>query len=130
VPVFSFGSVDDAGARRRDPAFPDLPCFDEFLAARPAGDEALRRAWFATAAASGLDIALVLPHLTPAALVAQWRHAAAQAAATVQAQASAAGVRALASPAANGATAALVTDTAAQLALRQWMARRLDWRPA
>ncbi len=130
VPVFSFGSVDDTGARRRDPAFPDLPCFDEFLAARPAGDEALRRAWFATAAASGLDIALVLPHLTPAALVAQWRHAAAQAAATVQAQASAAGVRALASPAANGATAALVTDTAAQLALRQWMARRLDWRPA
>ncbi len=102
----------------------------ELLAGR-AGDEALRRAWLATAAASDLDVAMVLPQLTPAAMVALWRRAAAQAAG-VGAGAGAgqrAGVRPLPAPAASASTAAVVADAPAQLALRGWMAQRLDYRP-
>ena len=129
-PLFSFGCVDEAGMRQRDPAFPSVPTVSELVAGR-AGDAALGRAWFATAAASDLDIAMVLPQLTPAAIVALWRRAATLAAATgtVQAQATAQGVRALAAPAATASTAAVVADAPAQLALRTWMSRRLDYRP-
>ena len=130
-PLCSFGWVDEAGQRQRDPAFPEVPTVTELLAGREA-DRALHRAWFATAAASDLDIAMVLPQLTPASVVALWRHAAAQAAssASVQAAASSLGVRTLPAPAATNCTAAVAADAAAQLALRGWMAQRLDYRPA
>lgn len=129
-PVFTFGSVDTAGGRQRDPAFAETPALSELLV-RQDFSEALRRAWFATAAASDLDVTLVLPHLTPAAIVALWRHAAAQAvaAASVQAHAAAQGVRPQLAPAAAASTAAMLADASGQLALRGWMAQRLDYRP-
>jgi hypothetical protein len=91
----------------------------------------LRAAWRATIAAGQLEVALVLPQLTPAAMVALWRRACAQAvgSAPVQAQAVAAGVRALPVPAATASTAAVMADGAALLALRHWLATRLDFRP-
>ena len=128
-PLFSFGTVDETGARQRDPAFTGVPTVSELLAER-GGETALRRAWFATAAASDLDITMVLPQLTPAAIVALWRRAAAQAAGSgaVLALAAAQGVRPLSAPAATASTAAVVADAPAQLALRTWMAKRLDYR--
>ncbi len=130
LPLCSFGCVDEAGNRQRDPAFTDVPTVSELLAQR-GGDRALRRAWFATAAASDLDIAMVLPQLTPASIVALWRRAAAQAASSVAVQSAAAalGVRALPAPAANASMAAVAADAPAQLALHAWMANRLDYRP-
>jgi hypothetical protein len=127
-PLFSFGCMDEAN--QRDPAFPGVPAMSELLASRQ-GDEALRRAWYATAAASDLDVAMVLPQFTPASIVALWRHAATQAmgTATVQAQASALGVRTVAAPAATTTTAAVVADASGQIALRSWLAQRLDYRP-
>ena len=127
-PLFSFGSVDEAGVRQRDAALAEVPTVSELLAGR-GGDAALRRAWFAAAAASDLDIAMVLPALTPAAIVAVWRRAASQAAGAAQAQAAALGVRQQPAPAATATTAALAADPAAQLALRGWMEKRLDYRP-
>ncbi len=130
LPLFAFGSLDETGTRQRDPAFPTVPTVDGLMGGR-GGDEALRRAWFATAAASDLDIALVLPQLTPAAVIALWRRAAALAAGSgaVHAQTAALGVRSLAAPAATTSTAAIVADASAQLALHGWLAKRLDYRP-
>jgi hypothetical protein len=49
--------------------------------------------------------------------------------ATVQSQASALGVRTVAAPAATTTTAAVVADASGQIALRSWLAQRLDYRP-
>ena len=129
-PLLSFGGVDASGNPQRDPGFPETPELTELLAARGA-DATLVRAWRATAAASELDVAMVLPQLTPASMVALWRRAVAQAlgSGAVQAQASAVGVRPLPAPAATASTAALLADAAAQLELRRWLATRLDYRP-
>lgn len=130
APLFSFGSVDATGDRGRDPGFPDTPGAAELLASRQV-DPTLARAWSATAAAAELEVAMVLPRLTPAAMVALWRRAAAQAlgSETVQAQASAVGVRPIPPPAATVSTAAILADATAQLSLRRWLADRLDYRP-
>lgn len=130
VPAFSFGSVDEAGRRQRDPAFPTTPDVSELLAAR--ADTPLRRAWRATAAAAELEVALVLPHMTPAAMVALWRRACAQAidSGAVQEQANAVGVRPLGASAAMASTMAVLADTTSQLELRNWLATRLNYRPA
>ncbi len=63
------------------PARPGLPgdAGRQRVAGGAAGDAPLRTAWRATAAASELEVALVLPQLTPAAMVALWRRACAQA---------------------------------------------------
>ncbi|WP_216850847.1 hypothetical protein [Acidisphaera sp. L21] len=130
-PLFSFGSVDDTGRRVRDPAFPDTPALSELMAVRPA-TPGMRNAWRATAAASELDMALVLPQLTPASMVALWRRACAQAigSSPVQEQASALGVRPQGVPAATASTTAVLADATAQLELRNWLATRLNYRPA
>jgi hypothetical protein len=131
TPLFSFGSVDGAGVRQRDPAFPDVMVATELLARHP-GNATLGRAWFATAAASELDVAMVLPQLTPAAMVALWRRAVTTALGSdaLQAQASAVGVRPMPSPAASASTGALLADAATQLELRRWLATRLNYRAA
>jgi hypothetical protein len=130
-PIFTFGATEDGGQPQRDPAFIDVPDAMEVMASGAPADEHLRAAWRATIAAGQLEVALVLPQLTPAAMVALWRRACAQAvgSAPVQAQAVAAGVRALPVPAATASTAAVMADGAALLALRHWLATRLDFRP-
>jgi len=130
-PVFTFGAVDEAGQPQRDPAFIDVPDAMELMPAGAPASDHLRAAWRATIAAGQLEVALVLPQLTPAAMVALWRRACAQAvgSAPVQAQAVSLGVRALPVPAATASTAAVMTDAASLLALRHWLATRLDFRP-
>ncbi len=131
APLFSFGALDDAGAPQRAADFPDVPAATELLANRSV-NEHLLAGWHAAASAAGLNMALVLPQLTPAAMVAQWRRACAQASGStlVQTQAAADGLRPIPAPAASAYTAAVLADTAALLELRRWLALRLDYRPA
>ncbi len=130
-PIFTFGMTDETGQVQRDAAFIDVPDATELLRAGARANEHLRAAWRATIAAGQLEVALVLPQLSPASMVALWRRACAQAAGSpaVQAQAVALGVRALSMPAATACTGAVTTDSASLLALRQWLATRLDYHP-
>ena len=131
-PIFTLGTPDDAGVLQRDPAFPGRPTALELMARRAPPNAALEVAFRGAAAAAQLDVALVLPQLTPAAMVAVWRHACAVAAGSpdVQTQASALGVRPLSAPAAVSSTAAIAADTEGLLELRRWLATRLNYRAA
>ena len=128
APAFTFGVVDATGQRQRDPDFPDTPTAAELFS--PTAGAKLQAAWSATAAAAELEVALVLPQLTPAAMVALWRRACAQAVGTVQAQAAAVGVRTQPSPAATASTNAVLVEQPVLLELRSWLASRLNYRPA
>ena len=72
----------------------------------------LCNAWSAAAAATQLEFGLVLPQLTPAAMVALWRRAGVDAVASLGVQATAAtvDVRPLGGPAATANTAALAAN--------------------
>ncbi|WP_261397536.1 Bug family tripartite tricarboxylate transporter substrate binding protein [Halomonas sp. DP8Y7-3] len=79
VPLFSLGLLNDEGEIVRDPAFPDLPTFNEVYAARhgeaPTGPayEAFRK-FFASGYA--LQKLIVVPKDTPADLIETYRDAA------------------------------------------------------
>ncbi len=133
-PLFALGVLDNAGEVVRDAGFPNVPHFAELFAARtgnrPSG--ALYEAWCAAAAAAQLEFGLVLPQLTPAAIVALWRRAGADAAAALGVQATAAtvNVRPLAGAAATANMAAVAAPAPALAELRRWLAGRFNWRPA
>jgi hypothetical protein len=133
-PLFSLGAVDDSGHVTRDLTFPGVPHFAELYVARmgnrPSGP--LCAAWRASAAAARLEFGLVLPQLTPAAMVALWRRAGIDAISSLGVQATAAmvEVRPLAGPAATANTAAVATSASALQELRRWLASRFNWRPA
>ena len=124
--------LPDATGRFSPP--PSLPAPSPWglpeLVARTAGGSALHAAWRAAAVAAQLDAALVLPAMAPAAAVASWRRACAQAAAGPEIQEAAAGlgVQVLAAPACTVPMAALAVDPAGLLDLRRWLAGRHDWR--
>ena len=130
-PWYTLGVPNDSGKPARDPLFPDVPHFGELYEAHsgraPSGP--LFDAWRAVAAAAQLDFSLVLQQLTPAAMVALWRRAGADAAAAlpVQVVSNTLGVRLKAAPditTSTAATAATLTE------LRNWLASQLNWRPA
>ena len=78
VPLFSWGVLDAAGGFMRDPNFPDLPHFAEFLQAAT-GSPPSGEAWEAmkvmlTAGFAAQKFA-VLPRATPAPIVETWRAA-------------------------------------------------------
>ena len=128
--LFSFGAPDATGSWGRDPIVPDVPTFDEIsvtLRGHPPRGP-LAEVWRAAATATALEFALVLPELTPPALVALWRQAGAGVVntATIRALAAAAGVSVEASPAANACVVAV--NAPALLALRSWLDRRFGWR--
>jgi len=133
-PLFTFGALDDAGHVSREPAYPAVPNFAELYAARIGStpSDPLCNAWSAAAAATQLEFGLVLPQLTPAAMVALWRRAGVDAVASLGVQATAAtvDVRPLGGPAATANTAALAVNVAALQELRRWLASRFNWRPA
>ena len=134
APIFTLGTRDDTGALVRPSAFPGVPTLPELYAARR-GSKAegpICDAWAAAAAASQLEFAMVLPQLTPAAMVALWRRAGADAAGAldVQAAALALSVDLLGGPAATASTAPTAANQAALQAVRQWLVRRFNWRPA
>ena len=134
VPIFTLGTHNDAGALVRPAAFPETPTLPELYAMRrgmPLSGP-IRDGWSAAAAASQLEFALVLPQLTPAAMVALWRRAGAGAAGALDVQAAALplGVALLGGPA---ATAAVIPAAASQpglQALREWLVHRFNWRPS
>ena len=80
APLFTLG-VPAEGGMQRDPLLPLLPTVPELVAALRGGPPggALAGAWRAAAAAAQMEFTLVLPPLTPAALVAPWRRAGAEA---------------------------------------------------
>jgi len=133
VPLFSFGMVDAAGRRTRDPLMPDVPTLEEVslsLLGHPLRGRLLG-AWKTATAATTLDYALVLPSLTPPDVVGLWRSMSVTMAAapTVRALASAASVRIETAPDANAGTVAVATDAATLLALRGWLTRRFGRMP-
>jgi hypothetical protein len=133
-PIFTLGARSDAGALIRVAEFPDVPTLPELYAQRrgapPAGP--IFDAWCAAAAASQLEFGLMLPQLTPAAMVALWRRAATDAAGALDVQSSAMwlNVHPLGGPAATANTAPAAANEAALLALRKWLAGRFNWQPA
>ncbi len=131
APVMTLGTVDSAGAWLRDPAFPGVPTAME-AASRQSPPAAMLAALHATAAAAILDVALVLPQLSPANRVALWRRACAEAAATpgLLSEAASLGVRAAPAPATATLTRAIAADVPTLLALRAWLDARWGWRPA
>jgi hypothetical protein len=133
--AFSLGALDGkSGQLTRCSVFPDVPDLAELYQARfgrsPAGP--MFAAWRAAAVAAQVECALVLPHLTPAAMVALWRSAGAEAASTldVQSVALSLGVRAVGGAEATATAGAVVADTAALTELRHWLATRFGWRPS
>jgi hypothetical protein len=132
-PLFGLDVLDADGASGRDPAFPDVPTLLELHVAlrgtQPTG--ARYDAWRAVSAATQLEFGLVLPRLTSAALVALWRRAASHAAGQpgVQDLANSFAVQPLEGIAAATAMSTVTADTATLLALRSWLAVRLNWRP-
>ena len=129
-PVFTLGAPDDHRVLRRCKAFPEVPTAGERYAAlngRPT--DPLFAAWMATAMASQLEFALVLPQLTPAAAVGMWRHAGNEAvgALDMQAMATALEVKAVGGPEATNATRVVAVNAPAQTELRRWLATRYHW---
>jgi hypothetical protein len=133
-PLFAFGTPDPSGALVRPPPYPAVPTLAELFASRrgqpPAGP--LYDGWCAAAIAAQLEFALVLPQLTPAAMVALWRRAATEAASTLDVQAFALdnGLRTMSGGDAAAALTIVATDRNALQAVRSWLADRFNWRPA
>jgi hypothetical protein len=134
APIFCLGRRDDTGALIRAAEFPDVPTLPELFAQRRGAvlSGPIFDAWSAAATASQLEFGLVLPQLTPAAMVALWRSAGTDAAGalTVQSPAMSLDVHLLGGPAATANTAPVAANEAALLALRKWLASRFNWRPA
>ncbi|MBO0711579.1 MAG: hypothetical protein J2P47_09925, partial [Acetobacteraceae bacterium] len=132
-PLFSLGVPTADGTFARDPAFANLRQMTEVYRSlhrrEPVGH--LFQAWTAAAVAARLEFCLVLPELTPAALIALWRQAGVQAmrAPELQQTAAATQVRPLTGADAAATTTALAPDAASLLELRRWLATRLDWHP-
>jgi hypothetical protein len=133
VPWFALGAPGGDGGR--DPALADVPVLAELATTRGATPPELASAWRAAAAATRSCV-VVLPALTPADMVALWRHAAArwveeegQGAAAVAANAEgAAGSRLLSPAEAMQELATLCPRPEATLAYREWLLRRFNWR--
>jgi hypothetical protein len=133
-PLFTLGMLDDTGHLLRDAAFPQVPHLTELHGMRTGAQLTgpLYQAWCANAAAAQLEFGMVLPQLTPAALVALWRRAGRDAVASlgVQEVAASVKVRPLAGPLATITTSAIAASAPALQELRGWLASRLNWRPA
>jgi hypothetical protein len=127
VPLFSLGSLDNANQLQRDTFLPNIPTLPELLAnASITPDPALLAAWRAVAAAARLDTALLLPWLTPANVVAWWRTACGDIAASgaLPGDAAKGSVVWHTDPTGNFGLNAIITDTNTSLALHRWLANQ------
>lgn len=131
APLFSLGAPDATDGLARHPLLPNVPTLPELAASMRGGalTGPLFAAWQAVAAAAQIEFAVVLPQLTPAALVALWRRAGLEAASSAELQAALADVRAVGAPAASAVTAPVAASAAALIELRRWLAHRLNWQP-
>jgi hypothetical protein len=121
-PVFTLGSLDTANQIIRDPNLPNLPTLLDVLADHQiTADPALLAAWRCLSAASRLEVAVLLPWLTPADLVAWWRMAVQE----IQLRnllGEAERVVWHTDPTDNFGLTAMIADTQASLALHRWLA--------
>lgn len=135
VPMFSLGMMDDAGKLGRDPHHPGIPTLPELLATgrHLPHSVGLLKAWHAVAASAQIEFALILPWLTPASTVSQWRKAVSQISPTIRSDAPAdamlrqtqfAQIRLKTDPAANFGLSAIAVDANTLLELRSWAASR------
>ncbi len=125
----SFGSPGPNGELVPDPSLPDLPILKPRAQRdRPAE---LALALNAVVAAAKLDVALVLPRSSPAAVVAWWRRSCTllATAADVQSEATRTSVQPLGSGHASACLEAIVVDPPVLLELRRWLSDRYKWRP-
>ncbi|GAC1338677.1 MAG: hypothetical protein NVSMB18_05500 [Acetobacteraceae bacterium] len=129
--AFACGTLSPAGDIVRDPAYPDLPTAQE-LVAQTQPESQLVGALRAVTAAVQLNMVLVLPQLSPAAVVAWWRRGCAALAQSpdVQAEAARTGTRAANPQMAGLSTAMLTAEVPVLLELRRWLNDRYQWRPA
>lgn len=130
--MFGLGAPGVDGAVVRDPNLPDVPIVQELVTSlRPELAPELIPALGAVAAAVQLDLALVLPQLSPAAAVAWWRRGcnAIRQSPDLQAEAARDLTRPLTAPLAASCTAAVAVDVQVLLQLRRWLAERYHWRP-
>ena len=131
--VLTLGALSASGQTVRDPAFPNLPTAPEAIAQlRPDAPQGLMGALRSVSAAVQLDVALVLPRLSPAAVVAQWRKACAalSQAPEVQAEAARTGTRLASGPSVALLMAAVAADVPTLLDLRQWLGTRYNYAPS
>lgn len=119
-PAFALGLPDGRGVWRRDPALPEVPTVAELIDVRSPSLPKLA-AWQAVALATQLEFALVLPPLTPAAQLAQWRHAGEAPAVGQALRAAEPDLRPITGAEAQAALASLRLDAPALLGLRQWL---------
>lgn len=131
--ALGFGAIGANGELARDPSLPNLPIAQELIGGAHAERVAeLSLGLRAVTTAMKLDLALVLPQLSPAALVAWWRRGCGglSGAPAVQAEA----VRTLVRPIGPGSAAASVSSISVEapvlLELRRWLAERYQWRPS
>ena len=133
-PIFALGILNEGGNAIRDPRFPDLPEFSELLtASRPQSAAGpLFDGWQAIAAAARLEFAVVLPQLTPAAMVAKWRRIGSEAAATAALanQGSEQMIRIHGGAPGAVEVSAIVAESGTLLEIRRWLGTRLDWHPS
>jgi hypothetical protein len=133
-PLFALGAMDANGSAGRSLAFPDIPTLAELYPTVRGQTLAgpLYTGWCASAAASQLEFALVLPQLTPPAMVALWRRAGSEAAGAldVQSLALANGLRAIGGGEATATAGRVAAGQPALQALRGWLANRFNWKPA
>ncbi len=114
------------GPGPRDPALPETPTLGELASG---GDAALRAGFVAAAANARLIAALMLPALTPADVVALWRAAAQRWLEEEARTGLPGGVRASAGAELAPVLSPLAPPQEAVLAYREWLLRRLRWRP-
>jgi hypothetical protein len=123
--------LSTAPGLRDQPGLPGLqaPFFLSGLAEERAARDPLVAAWHAMAAATSLCAVLVVPRLTPAAAIAHWRQgvSAALREGAVTARAASQAMRLAAGEAVSSGLAPMQEDDSVQLALRRWLAARLDW---
>ncbi|MDB5372761.1 MAG: hypothetical protein JWP04_1403, partial [Belnapia sp.] len=114
------------GPGPREPALPEVPTLGELASG---GDAALRGAFLAAAANARLVGALLLPALTPSDVVALWRAAAQRWLEEEARTGLPAGIRANAGAELAPVFSPLAPPVEAVLAYREWLMRRLRWKP-
>ena len=129
VPMFTFGSPDQNNNLLRDPFLPGVSTLPELLESHSGRliPKALLIGWHATAAAARLEMALLLPWLTPPGSVAWWREACGDISMPQQQDAAHPELGAVGSrlwrndPNANFGITPIVVDSTTSLALHRWM---------
>jgi len=129
-PVMTFGLPGPNGVLGRDPLLPTIPTVVE-LAQERASPLMLAAIRAATIAAQW-DESLVLPQLTPAASIANWRRACTPLLtdADMLSEAARFSTRLISPTVATSGMGQIAGDPAMLLTVRKWLATRYDWQPA